>query len=109
MLTGLIPGVNNPILCPTYSSPRTAVSEAEPGSVRWPTKKNERYLHMASLAGIQRDEGLKAYFDRKVNEGKNKMSLLNAVKNKLLARVFPVVSRGTSYQKINHQNNLFLS
>ena len=72
-------------------------------------KKMKRYLHMASLTGIKRDESLKTYYERKVVEGKSKMSVLNAVKNKLLARVFAVVNRGTEYQKINYQNSLFLS
>jgi transposase len=72
-------------------------------------KKMKRYLHMASLTGVKMDEGLKAYYQRKVAEGKNKMSVLNAIRNKLLARVFAVVNRGSIYQKTNYQNNLFLS
>jgi len=72
-------------------------------------KKMKKYLHMASLTGIKFDEGLKAYYDRKVTEGKNKMSVLNAVRNKLLARVFAVVTRGVAYQKNYSQNHLVLS
>ena len=62
-------------------------------------KKMKRYLHMASLTAIKLDEGLKNYYERKVSEGKNKMSVLNAIRNKLLARVFAVVNRGSIYQK----------
>ena len=62
-------------------------------------KKMKKYLHMASLTGIKLDEGLKSYHNRKVEEGKNKMSVLNAIRNKLLARVFAVVNRGFAYQK----------
>jgi transposase len=72
-------------------------------------KKMKRYLHMASLTGIKFDEGLKAYYERKVTEGKNKMSVLNAIRNKLLARVFAVVNRGVAYQKKYPQNHLVLS
>ena len=72
-------------------------------------KRMKKCLHMASLTGVKLDEGLKSYYERKVSEGKNKMSVLNAVRNKLLARVFAVVNRGTGYQKINYQNSLFLS
>lgn len=72
-------------------------------------KKMKRYLHMASLTCIKLDEGLKNYYERKVAEGKNKMSVLNAIRNKLIARVFAVVSRGSIYQKINYQNCLVLS
>lgn len=72
-------------------------------------KRMKKCLHMASLTGVKLDEGLKCYYERKVQEGKNKMSVLNAVRNKLLARVFAVVNRGIEYQKINYQNSLFLS
>jgi transposase len=72
-------------------------------------KKMKRYLHMASLTCIKLDEGLKNYYERKVAEGKNKMSVLNAIRNKLIARVFAVVNRGSIYQKINYQNCLVLS
>lgn len=72
-------------------------------------KKMKRHLHMASLTGVKFDEGLKAYYERKVASGKNKMSVLNAVRNKLLARVFAVVNRQVPYEKINYQNQLVLS
>jgi len=60
-------------------------------------KKLKCNLHMASLSAIKLDTGLKAYYERKVAEGKNKMSVLNAVKNKLLARVIAVVNKGEQY------------
>jgi len=60
----------------------------------------KRYLHMASLTGIKLDEGLKAYYNRKVEEGKNKMSVLNVIRNKLLARVFAVVNIGFAYRDL---------
>jgi transposase len=72
-------------------------------------KKMKKYLHMASLTGIKKDEGLKTYYERKVAEGKSKMSVINAVRNKLLARVFAVVNRGLAYQKLNYQRPLVLS
>ncbi len=50
-------------------------------------KRMKRYLHMASLTGVKLDEGLSSYYERKAKEGKSKMSILNAVRNKLLARV----------------------
>jgi transposase len=62
-------------------------------------KKIKCNLHMASLTAIKYDEGMKAYYERKVAEGKNKMSVLNAIRNKLLSRIFAVVERGTIYQK----------
>ena len=60
-------------------------------------KKLKCNLHMASLSAVKLDADLKAYYERKVAEGKNKMSVLNAVKNKLLARVIAVVNKGEEY------------
>jgi hypothetical protein len=45
-------------------------------------RKLKTNLHMGSLVSVQLDPGLKSYYQRKVAEGKNKMSILNAVKNK---------------------------
>ena len=64
-------------------------------------KKLKTNLHMASLTAIKFDKELKAYFERKVAEGKHKLSVLNAVKCKLLARVVSVVNNNKEYvQKI---------
>lgn len=62
-------------------------------------KKLKCNLHMASLTAVKLDADLKAYYERKVMEGKNKMSVLNAVKNKLLARVVAVVNKQQEYVK----------
>jgi transposase len=62
-------------------------------------KKLKCNLHMASLSAIKLDADLKAYYERKVLEGKHKMSVLNAVKNKLLARVVAVVNKQQEYVK----------
>jgi transposase len=62
-------------------------------------KKLKCNLHMASLTAIKLDADLKVYYERKVLEGKSKMSVLNAVKNKLLARVVAVVNKQEMYVK----------
>lgn len=62
-------------------------------------KKLKCNLHMASLTAIKLDADLKAYYERKVAEGKNKMSVLNAVRNKLLARVVTCVNKKQEYVK----------
>jgi len=56
-------------------------------------------LHMASLSAVKLDADLKHYYERKVAEGKSKLSVLNAVKNKLLARVIAVVNKQELYVK----------
>jgi transposase len=62
-------------------------------------KKLKCNLHMASLSAVKTDADLKAYYERKILEGKNKMSVLNAVRNKLLARIVAVVNKQVEYVK----------
>lgn len=54
-------------------------------------------LHMAALAAIREKGELQDYFLRKVEQGKNKMSVLNAVRNKLIHRVFACVRDDRAY------------
>jgi transposase len=54
-------------------------------------KKLKKLLHMCALVAIKFNDELKAYYERKVKEGKNKMSVINAIRNKLIHRVFAVV------------------
>jgi transposase len=63
-------------------------------------KKLKCNLHMASLTAVKLDPGLKSYYEIKVAEGKNKLSVLNAVRNKLLARVVSCVNNRKMYVKI---------
>ena len=62
-------------------------------------KKLKCNLHMASITAVKYDQGLKQYYERKVADGKNKMSVLNAVKSKLLARVVACVNNKRMYVK----------
>ena len=39
------------------------------------------------------DEGIRIYYKRKAAEGKDKMSILNAVRNKLVLRIAAVIKR----------------
>lgn len=63
-------------------------------------KNVKRLLHLASLSMIRYAGELKTYWLRKVQEGKHKMVILNAIRNKLIQRVFAVVKRGTPFEKI---------
>jgi transposase len=63
-------------------------------------KKVKTLLHMAALVAIQYNDELKLYYDRKVNvEKKNKMSVINAVRNKLVQRIFSCVNQNRKYEK----------
>ena len=67
-------------------------------------------LHLASISAIQHNNELRVYYNRKVNEGKSKMSVINAVRYKLLNRVVCVVNRKTPYVQIktNTPNGKFI-
>lgn len=60
-------------------------------------KKLKTNLHLAALTAIRYDPELKAYYDRKISDGKSKMSVINAVRFKLLARVVSVVKNDKEY------------
>jgi transposase len=63
-------------------------------------KSIKRVLHMAALTVATRMKGeLHDYYVRKVAEGKNKMSVLNAVRAKLVCRMFAVIKNDTPYEK----------
>jgi len=54
-------------------------------------------LDLCAKSGIQYNKEMKKYYHKRINEGKNKMSTINIVRNKLLARIFAVVNRKTPY------------
>ncbi|WP_117884571.1 IS110 family RNA-guided transposase [Aureibaculum luteum] len=60
-------------------------------------RKMKSLLSMASVSAIQHDTELRLYYKRKLAEGKDKMLAINNVRNKLIARAFAVVKRGTPY------------
>lgn len=63
-------------------------------------KKVKTLLHLAALVAIQHNPELRTYYERKVNEEKkNKMSVINAVRNKLVLRIFACVKQNRMYEK----------
>ena len=63
-------------------------------------KNIKTLLHLAALSTIRKQGELQEYYNRKVAEGKNKMSVLNAIRNKLILRVFACVNQNRKYEKI---------
>ena len=55
-------------------------------------------LHLAAMSAIRLKNDLGEYFLRKVAQGKNKMSVLNAVRNKIIHRIFAVIKNERPYQ-----------
>lgn len=61
-------------------------------------KRLKKLLHMVAMTIIQFDKQLSQYYHRKVSEGKNRMLVINAIRNKILHRLCAVINRGTPYQ-----------
>ncbi len=75
-------------------------------SVRGKTRVNQHarlrlksLFHLGAMSAIRMKGELQDYYTGKVGEGKNKMSVLNAVRNKLIHRVCSVVHRQQNYDK----------
>lgn len=60
-------------------------------------KRLKTLFHLAAMAATRSKGELKTYYERKVAEGKNKMLVLNAVRNKLIHRIYAVVKRKQKY------------
>ncbi|MBS1743457.1 MAG: transposase [Bacteroidetes bacterium] len=60
-------------------------------------KKLKSLLNMAALSAKKHDKELSEYYIRKVEEGKNKMLVLNAIRCKILSRVFAIINRQTPF------------
>lgn len=63
-------------------------------------KRLKSLLHLAALSAIKTRGELRTYYERKVAEGKNKMSVLNAIRNKIIHRAFAVLKRNTEYRLV---------
>lgn len=106
VFTGNFTRFDNPKKLASYSG--VAPFSYESGtSVRGRTKVNRManlklkcLLHLASLGAIKSEGELRTYYDRKVAKGKNKMSVLNAIRNKLVHRMVAVIERQQPYQPI---------
>ena len=55
---------------------------------------------MCARSAIEFNPEMKSYFQKRKAEGKNGMSTINIIRNKLLARIFAVIQRGTPYVDI---------
>ncbi|MCB0503242.1 MAG: IS110 family transposase, partial [Bacteroidetes bacterium] len=60
-------------------------------------KKMKTLLDLCAKSAIKHNNEIKQYYERRIGQDKNKRSTINIVRNKLLARMFAVVQRGTPY------------
>ncbi len=63
-------------------------------------KKLKKLLHMGAVSIISQKKGEEYdYYCRKVSEGKHKMKVINALRNKMLSRVFAWIKDDREYEE----------
>lgn len=60
-------------------------------------KELKKMMHMCAMAAIQYYPEFRQYYDRKTAEGKHPMSVMNAVKNKIILRAAAVIKKQEKY------------
>lgn len=66
-------------------------------------KQMKTLLDLAAKSAIGCDEELKAYYLRRIEAGKSKMSSINVVRNKIIGRMFSIIKRQTPFTE-NYMN-----
>ena len=72
---------------------------SRPGVSQHARKRLKSLFHLGAISAIRVKGELREYYLRKVGEGKSKMSVINAVRNKLIHRIYAVVKKGEKYDK----------
>lgn len=62
-------------------------------------KRLKALIHLGTMSAIQVAGDFQDYYVRKLKEGKPKMLIINAIRNKLIHRVCAIVRRGEKYDK----------
>lgn len=68
-------------------------------------KKMKALLNLGAWMALQRDVELKQYYNRKIEQGKHPLCAINAVRNKLVGRIFATVKRGTPFVSLENFRN----
>ena len=66
-------------------------------------KDLKKLLHLCALTAMQHYPEFKTYYDRKKQEGKHSMTILNAIRNKIVLRAVAVVNNQKPYVNINQK------
>jgi transposase len=56
-------------------------------------------LHLSAMSTLNTPGEIQDYYKRKIAEGKNKMSIINAIRNKLILRIFACIKQNREYEK----------
>lgn len=62
-------------------------------------KEAKALLNLAAFCAIRCDRELRQYYQKRVSEGKEKMSCVNIIRSKIVARMFAVIKRQSPYQE----------
>lgn len=65
-------------------------------------KEIKKMLHLAAMVTIRKKGIMRTYYIRKIKEGKNKMAIINAVRNKLIHILLACIRKDVTYVK-NYQ------
>lgn len=60
-------------------------------------KRIKALLSNAATTSIQYNPEMRMYYEKRIGQGKSKMSTQNIIRNKIVSRIFAVVKRGTPY------------
>ncbi|MCF6184397.1 MAG: IS110 family transposase, partial [Bacteroidales bacterium] len=60
-------------------------------------KNIKSLLDSCAKSAIQYNMEMKQYYNKRVKEGKDKMKVINIIRNKIVSRIFAIVLRGTPY------------
>jgi transposase len=83
---------------PFSKSSGTSV-RTKPGVSPFANRRLKSLLHLCAMAALRFDPEIKAYYNRKVAEGKNKMLVINAIRNKLLQRIHALLRDKRYYEE----------
>lgn len=83
---------------PFSKSSGTSV-RTRPGVSPFANRRLKSLLHLCAMAALRHDAEIRAYYLRKVQEGKNKMLVINAIRNKLLQRIYALLRDKRYYEE----------
>jgi transposase len=69
-------------------------------------KSLKTMLNLCAVSMLRKGNEYSDYYKRKIDEGKNKMSVINAIRNKIVSRVFAVIERDTEYLSVEEYKKL---
>lgn len=83
---------------PFSKSSGTSV-RTKPGVSPFANRRLKSLLHLCAMAALRHDAEIRTYYKRKVEEGKNKMLVINAIRNKLLQRIYALLRDKRYYEE----------